>query len=217
MWQSKPSDGNKTGHATTKNPNILCHPLWHAHYIHPHFRDLQCISWASIMIGHVFLLFFKPIDYQTLNTITPATPTTTFGNRPRLDIATLQGAVCQYPGNGITLTTKRMYASGITRERERGEMERERGEIRNTTLNIFLHTNTMSTNTYLWKHPPTMCGSPGHATIITHINQGLCISHTQSTCYQWKPSSLHHTIDSSPPNGPQWHQKRSSYNQVNQG
>ena len=97
------------------------------------------------MIGHVFLLFFKPIDYQTLNTITPATPTTTFGNRPRLDIATLQGAVCRYPGNGITLTTKRMYASGITRERERGERwrERERRDQEYNTKYISAHKHNV--------------------------------------------------------------------------
>ena len=122
MWQPKPSDDNKqrfmhrqTDHATTENPNMHCPPFWHAHYIHPHCRDAQCISWSSIMIWHVFLLFFKPTGYQTLNITTPATPTTAFSKWPRLDIPTLQEAVRRYLGNGITPTTKRTYVSRIQR------------------------------------------------------------------------------------------------------
>ena len=151
------------------------------------------------MIWNVLLLFSIPTGYQATNTTTPATHTTTVRNWHRLDISFLQEAVQRYLGNGIASTTKKNL------------------HYRSTTLCRFLHTSTMSTNTYLWKYPAAICGSPGHATTIPHINQSLSISCAQPSRYQWKPPSFHQTTDSSPSNGPQWHQKRTSCNHVSQG
>ena len=149
----------QTGYTTTKNPNILCRLLWHAHYIHPHFRDPQCISWSSIMIGYVFLLFFKPSGYLNTTTYNQFQQPAQTGHRHS------SGSCSPIPWQWYNTHNQKNIC------------------LRKTTLNRLLHTNKMPTNSYLWKHPPTICGSSGHATIITHINQGLCISCMESTCY----------------------------------
>ena len=37
---------------------------------------------------------------------------------------------------------------------------------------------TQSTNTYHWEYPPTVCGSPGHATITENLLINVCLSAT---------------------------------------
>ena len=62
---------------------------------------------------------------------------------------------------------------------------------------MFLHISTKSTNTYNWKHPATIGGSPGHAAIIEHssINVYLSAAHNLNIASE---NHHHFTIDSLP-------------------
>ena len=68
-----------------------------------------------------------------------------------------------------------------------------------------VYSSTKLTNTHLWQHSAPICGSPGHATIIAHINQDLY--NYQLYIIYTLPVETINTSQLAPRNGSQWYKK----------